>query len=476
MDQILGGSISNILNLLGIEHGEQRKVGYLWLIGVLVGAVLTVFSTAATAMFLQHFDSSKLPYMYIGGATLTVAFGTLFNWVGTRASNRSMFTVYNLFVVVAILTVWLALRTIGGKWSVAGAFLVMDSLWSFAGIVLSGFTLSLLSIRQSKRLGGILGTGWVAGVFISGMSLGWLAELFDSENLILLSAGLMVVVFLICLRMSSVFASQLEDESSQESSQKSGKGSSFLRSRLVWMILLTYMASVGTFYFADMMFLNEMEKKFPTEREFTAFFGVFAGVGSILVFVGQGLLFNRFIARFGLLATMIALPASMILFGTTIVFAGLAGGAALLFWMIASQRMSYTVVGNVMDEPTRGVLMQAVPASQQAQLNAFIGGIVAPVATVLFGALLVLLTALKAGPVAMTLTLIPICMVWIMLNVATRNEYVKAIVDTVARRKLPALSLEMDPELMAKMILPNLKSGNAGEVIYCLGMLEKTGS
>ena len=349
----------------------------------------------------------------------------------------------------------------------------MDSLWSFASIVQSGYTLKLLSLRQSKRLGGIVRTGWVAGVFLSGLSLGNLAELVGTEHLILVSAGIGLAALFLNLSLSRAAKEKFQDGNAEDDAPKSTIGN-FLRNRFVWLILATYMASFGSLYFTDMMFLNEMENRFTSESEFTAFFGMFAGIGSILVFLGQTFIFNRYIARFGLLAAMVACPVVMVAFSAGVMVAGAAEMTALLFWLIAGLRMSYTVVGSVMDDPTQGVLLEALPESQQVQLSNFMGGFVAPVATALVGGILLLLTVLEASSFTMSLTLIFLCLGWFFVSVFARNEYVKVIVDTVSRRKLPKASLEMDPEMMAKMITPKLESGIPGEVIYCLWLLEET--
>jgi len=221
------------------------------------------------------------------------------------------------------------------------------------------------------------------------------------------------------------------------------------------------------------MFLDEMQKRYPSESEFSSFFGTFTGIGAVLIFLGQTLVFNRYVARFGLLAAMIALPIVLGTFGLRVVAAGGMNSGILFFWMIVVQRMGYMVVGSVMDDPAQGVLLQAVPPSQQGSLTRLIGGIVAPITTAIAGAMLLLQTTLDSGAVTLNLVLLPVIVVWIVLSVLARNGYVTAILETVTRRSLPKATLDMAPDVMAELVAPKLQSGSPGEVIYCLRLLEE---
>ena len=93
--------MNKFLSLLGIKTGEGPMIGNLWFLGFFLGAKLTVFTAAITALFLREFDASALPYMYIGGALLTVSFGSFFGWIGKRLSDQALFGIYLLFMIAA---------------------------------------------------------------------------------------------------------------------------------------------------------------------------------------------------------------------------------------------------------------------------------------------------------------------------------------------------------------------------------------
>jgi len=194
--------MSAFLKLLGVERDEVRMVGCLWFLGFLLGATLTIFTTSATALYLKEFDSSALPYLYIGGAAITVSVGILFSWLGNRISERVMLTVYLIFMAAAV---WLLLLATSATWSLAAGFLVIDVVFSFSIIVRSGFSLNLLTVRQSKRLGGIIGTGLVAGTSLAGLSMGLLNGWLGATHLILLSSLLLGIACLLAFGVGSLF-------------------------------------------------------------------------------------------------------------------------------------------------------------------------------------------------------------------------------------------------------------------------------
>ena len=60
-----------ILNALNIRKGEETAITLLLLYSFFMGTVIAFFYTTATSLFVVSFDSSVLPYAYIGGGIMS---------------------------------------------------------------------------------------------------------------------------------------------------------------------------------------------------------------------------------------------------------------------------------------------------------------------------------------------------------------------------------------------------------------------
>lgn len=468
--------MNRILNVLGIEPEESQVVGSLWLIGFLSGATLTLFTSAATGLFFTEFDGSMIPYAYIVGGLMTVAVGAMFGVVGRSVSERMMYPIYLIVLTAFIVVFWVLLTTFDGKWLTASGFFAVDMLYSFNLVVVGGLTINLFTLQQSKRLGGIVGSGMVIGIFVFGLSVAPLVRLAGLVNLMLISSVFALIMTLLSYRIIFVFRDRFRKGESADSDTggetKSGM-KSVLHSSYAWLVIASFIASFSVFYFVDFIFLDALDKRFPNEEDLAAFYGKFVGVMSLLIFIGKAFIYSRFLGRFGLLPTMVALPVLVFLVGGAIVAADFSGAIVVLFWLIVCQKLVYDVIAKALDEPTLGVLIQAAPLTQQGKINTFIGTTVVPVTTVLAGGLLLLLTFLQTGAGVINLTLIPIILLWLIFSVKARNRYKAEILDAVSRRSLPKASLDLGPESIQQLINPKLESGSPGEVIYCLKLLEE---
>ena len=60
-----------ILKALNIRKGEETAISLLLLYSFIMGSVIAFFYTSATSMFVVNFESSFLPYAYIGGGIMS---------------------------------------------------------------------------------------------------------------------------------------------------------------------------------------------------------------------------------------------------------------------------------------------------------------------------------------------------------------------------------------------------------------------
>ncbi len=75
---------------LGVEPGERQSASLMLGHSFAMGLATVFFETAASALFLAHFGSEALPYVYIVAAVLNTATGLLYTSVQARLSFATL--------------------------------------------------------------------------------------------------------------------------------------------------------------------------------------------------------------------------------------------------------------------------------------------------------------------------------------------------------------------------------------------------
>jgi ATP/ADP translocase len=222
-----------------------------------------------------------------------------------------MLVLYPASIAIIIPAIWILIRSGESKWLVALGFAGIDILFSFANVIQGGFSINLFTLQQSKRLGGIVRSGIVCGVFLAGFSVGLIVKFVGTVDLLLASGISAVLAVILGIRIITVFRARFRKGGHSDTVERSSDAASLkdiFRNPYVRLLFASFIASFVTFYFLDFMFLNELDRKYPSPEDLAGFYGIFFGVGSVLTFLGQTFVYTNFVTRFGLLATMIALP------------------------------------------------------------------------------------------------------------------------------------------------------------------------
>src|SRR6202171_6180626 len=148
---------------------EKAPMALLFLLGFLAVGVTSVFtSTAANTLFLTSYDASALAYCYLGFAVVTPLVGTCYLRMQARWGLRRLIiaalaadALVLLCFRAAFLVGWDRVFSFGLKvWYDAELVLMSVVFWGLAN--------QLLTVRQGKRLFGIIGAGDPTALIIGG--------------------------------------------------------------------------------------------------------------------------------------------------------------------------------------------------------------------------------------------------------------------------------------------------------------------
>ena len=130
-----------------------------------------------------------------------------------------------------------------------------DILWIFVGIefgILSGM---IFNIRQGKRLFGILASGEIIAGIIGGLSIGFIIEVTDTINLLVISSLALVVSFLLLLKILHQFSSRFHDKAENYENENSKISyADILKNRYYLLFFAISILSFFVFYFIDYIF------------------------------------------------------------------------------------------------------------------------------------------------------------------------------------------------------------------------------
>jgi AAA family ATP:ADP antiporter len=349
---------------------------------------------AAYSLFLDTYDATMLPWVYMGLAVAVTASGFAYRkvgeWLPLKLFLPSVVSVSAISFGVIWLALWLSpnpwLRLALPIWIEVAAFLNGMVFWELAD--------RIFDIRQAKRLfGSILSIAFLAGI-VGGLGAAVITGFIGATHVVGLScvAGLGLVA--ITFRIQRNFATHLaSDDSDEADTSEPVAGEISLRKifkhRLASLIFFMVGITIIEYYILDNVFYDFADKRFPDEASFAAFYGTFAAVVNLVSWIMLGFVTNQVMSRFGVGVSLLAMPV-VVLF--VMVIAGgveLSGEYAIvLFWLVVAGKFCDEVLTPSFNEASVSVIYQALPQRYRSRARSFSEGMIYPVCAGVAGLLL----------------------------------------------------------------------------------------
>lgn len=469
-----------LYSLFGVRPGEARLVGALLLHAVLLGTFRIFVDTAASTLFLIHFESTYLPYVYILVAVLVPLIGLLYQRLATRITFPRLivgsFTA--LFLSLIVFRLWFALGD--PRWSAFGFY-----VWSFAIAVLIslefwGLAGQLLNVEQSKRLFNLISLGELFAIIPIGMAMPALTAYIRTPDMVLVANGAMLGMLALLVWFARTFnveltaAQDAEADTAQRIAPDNGLlhifKSRYIRSIMVLMCLFTL-----TFYLLDANFYTLLQKRYVTESEIAQFIGWYYALDSVLVLLAN-LVAGRFLSRFGIRSSLFILPGTLFIGGAAIVLASLWGAPlplvfTLAFWTkLAESAVRYSLNGSA-----TLVLYQPLPAKTRVQAQTAVEGIIEPITGGLAGVgLIVFERLLGFEPMLLALTMALFIVPWFGVALAIGRGYTVALLQALNKRQFGDNASPLLNDLTsAELLWQKLTDPHPNVVVYVLTLLEE---
>lgn len=454
-----------------IRPGEYQRTIYLFFYLLLVLLAYYILKPVSRALFLNKFEASQLPWLYM---TTAVAGGILAYYYGRLAVRSSLaraVAVATAFVLVSLALIWLLLAP-DRPWMYY-VFSVWVSLFSLI-LVSQGWLIAsqVFLAREAKRVYGILATGSVLGAAIGGSLTAVLAERIGTNQLVLVS-GVFVIAAYVCFRRLD----RLEEVDLQHARGAKPEEADMHVSDL-WLATVRYshlrviIAILCVTYLVDTLVdfqFNTMARAVHRGDALTAFLGGFYGLTlNLATFVLQVFLTSAVVRRFGVGGTLLVLPVGIAAGSVFMLAAPGVMAASVLRLIEASTRYSFNRTG-------MELLYLPLPSSLKDRTKAFVDVFVDRLARGL-GALLLLALGVWSSDVRHVAAVVAVvCLLWIALAVHARREYVATVKGRLEARRLDLESVRTpveDPGVI-RLLEEAARSRSPRQVRYALTELEQ---
>ena len=308
-----------VVRVFGVHRREFVPVAWSFLyFFCLLAAYYTLRSVREAMAIVSGVDN--IPWLYTGTFTIMLAATPIFGWVVSRYPRRAFLPwVYYFFIANVLLFfgafTWLEDQAKPIVW-VARAFFVWLSVFNlFVVAVFWSFMVDIWSREQSRRLFGLISAGGSSGALLGPLITSIVVVPIGFENLLLLSALLLVLAVWCIHRLRRWSLRQASDDSGSPQVPPEPLGGSALAG--IRLVLTTpYLAAIATAmvcanFLGVAMYVymaEQVSQHFADTDRQTRAFALIDAASNALSFVGQLVIVKLAVQRFGIGMTLAVLP------------------------------------------------------------------------------------------------------------------------------------------------------------------------
>ncbi len=380
-------------------------------------------ANSADALFFLRYGVEELPQVIlVSGPAVMIALILYVAGLG-RWGPRTW-----LPVVTGICGLWAIVEWAA---SFVDALVVYPIIWiSTQVLIMVTFTMmwnaagAASNTRQAKRLFPIFASAGVAGAVVGNLLTGPLAKLIGTQTLLAVQGGALLISAGLLVGASRLFVDDPGDAGHSVRDEFAGALRTVRSTRLLKLVAGVMFAFSTLFFLVVFPFNSAVASSFGTEASVAGFLGVFASIATGLTFLVSLLVTNRLFVRFGIVATLLIVPAAYVTgFGLWLGSFTLATAAAV--------RGVQWVVVNAIGGTGISALFNVVTGRLRGQVMAFMTAVPGQLGTVASGAILLL--AARLGDRGLFVIGLVVGLGAFVAVVQMRSAYLEAVVAAVRK-------------------------------------------
>jgi len=427
-----------LLQLLGIESGEESMVSILLAQSVFLGIFFGAFDISAHSLFLSIFDEKMMARGYVVSGLAGIILTSLYTGFQTRMHFRNFAIVNLVFVTVLTLILWILLILNPANWVVFIVFIMLGPLNILAMLGFWGTAGRLFTLRQGKRLFGLVDAGMIVGIIISCYAIPVLLSFnFKAHNILIISAAAVLAgsVIQIVIGRRFQFASGSVEKGTEEKTKKKSVSDLFRSDSYIRVMSLFIALSVMTAFFVQYSFMAVTREQYPSGEDMARFLGLFTGSMMIFTLLIKLFVFSYLIRNYGLRTCLAISPILVaaftliaVLIGMLMGFTPATSGFMLFFMLLALSRLFSKSLKDSIESPSFKVIYQTIDEKIRFGVQSAMDGTVNEISALSSGLLLAglgILSFIKL--IHFSWVLFVITIIWILVAVKLYSEYRKSI-------------------------------------------------
>lgn len=413
-----------------VRPGEARKVLLSFLGAYCVISFLILAKSLREAFYLSVFDVTTLPYVIVGAAVLSFPSAVLFGRLMAAGNPRRVYISYLVAFAAAVAVLWLFTEPAPEVTIVV--FYLVTLLGS--SLLTTGFwmvTSEQFSIRQAKRVFGLVGAGGTLGAMITGVSLGRLTGRFGTVELVFGLILLLAATLVLQLSMPKL-ASHHHHEGQRSTSIREGLSLIFerphLRNIAVIVMVATMASTILDYQFKEIVtnHFRDAGTGLISSEDMASFFGAFYGWTGVISLLVQVFVVSRLMSSAGIAVSLSVLP--------TLLFAGSAAILIAPTFLVATlARGADNSLRKSLHRSVLEYLYVPVAPHIRRKTKAFIDSVVDSAAAGLAAGVLFLWVTLAGWPSRyLSLWVMALAVMFIYVGLKTGAEYTRTVRDRLA--------------------------------------------
>jgi len=384
--------------LLALDATDRRPLAALAPIFAVSAASAIIGSSVSKSLFLSANDLGMLPWMFLASAGFTAIVSALYVSAIQRAPLEVRYPVLLAFALLSFVALRLlyplapdVMSLAVFVWLPGMGYLIALQAWSTAS--------SLLPTRQGKRLFPVLAAAATAGAAGGGGLVKLLLTWLEAEDLIWLTAGLLVIP-LVTVRPTIRRLKRILEEGPRDPAREASSGvrsaelaeaveassgvvagfRAIARSPLLWRLAIFVFCLQAMSVLVDFQFNGELKQSF-SKKEIASFLGTFYLVSNGVVVLLSLFASGRILKALGV-GLSLSLGALLVGAGSCFYLLAVGGGAASPFVAMAFTAFALHVGQYAMTRNAIQVLVTPLDTIEGERSRTLIDGVVYRLATI----------------------------------------------------------------------------------------------
>jgi CRP-like cAMP-binding protein/ATP/ADP translocase/HEAT repeat protein len=462
--------------LFDIRPEETKAFGWVSGLMFLILSSQILFANFADTAFIKRFGVQYLPNMFLIDAVVVFfAMDVIRGLLGRYSAIALLTRVFVVFAGIEVACRFLILLNISLLYPFM--FILRQQFDGVILIIFWNICNDIFDTRQSKRIFPLITAGGIIGRVIGSFSTNFLARTMNIDNLLLISAGLLLLAAVTNHRIGRLFPSPMAAPGPQAATKKGWfspiAGIKEMRLLATGSLLFLILAAirvlpniVGPMF--DFQYGVILSETFPTEEGLAQFYGTFRGVLNIITFLVL-LFIGKVHTRVGIPNALLFRPGNYFF-----VFSLLLLHFDILIGIYA--RISITVFTTTLHNPANNIIINLFPDQIRAKMRPVLQMVSR--AGSLVGSLILLGLKGFIHPKYFSLFGLFFAGAWILVTLRLRSNYSSFLLESLLDKQVDLGELkEMDLTVLVQdkktlnRLLDGLREEKGEAAILCARIL-----